>query len=198
MAEAIEERRYWLGGRWRYCMLFPLGLCVVGFTASWNSKNDLLAGTPMLGMLAYGCMLMIWGRSDVKVDRRGFQVKPGPLPTGMRMERHTKEEVKHLFPRHLRESEGKNNWVDNYYAAVELHDGRWLNLRGPYRDWGAALFACKEVAAYWRFPLIDAGRSGFPAGYRNLHGGMLVALWGAAFILALLWGAWVEYSGWGR
>ncbi len=194
----IHEQRYWVGAKARYLMLIPMAMSLAGLYACTESKKELLAGTPLLGMLAYGCAVMVWGRFDVRVDNQGFRVAPGPMPTGARAEEHRKEEVKHLFPRHLRESEGRNNIVDNYYAAVELQDGRWVNLRGPYKDWGAASFACKEIAAFWRWPVIEAGRSGFAQGYRDWGGAKVTLLWGVAFIVALLWGAWVEISGWGR
>lgn len=179
-------------------MLLPMLIGLVGLYACSDSRNGLLAGGPILGLLVYGCAVLVWGRSDVEVDGHGFRILPGPMPTGAFAEVHGKEAVRHLFPRYMREMEGKNNWVDNYYAAVELTDGRWVNMRGPYRDWGGASFACKEVAAFWKFSLIDAGRSGFPSGYRDKRGAVVVLLWGGGFVVAMLWGAWVEISGLGR
>ncbi len=194
----IRERRYWGGGRLRYLLLLPMGIGLLGLWACAHSTKNLLAGAPLLGLLIYGCAVLIWGRIEVEVDAAGFRITPGPMPTGVFGEAQGKEAVRHLFPRYLRQLEGKHNWVDNYYAAVELTDGRWLNLRGPYRDWAGASAACLEVARLWGLREVGAGRQGFPAGYRHWRGAVVVLLWGVGFVAALLWGAWVEVSGWGR
>jgi hypothetical protein len=194
----IREKRYYIRGNWRYLMFLPGALALFGLWASSDSLQGVFAGGPMLGMLAYGSAVLVWGRALHQVSPEGFQVTHGPMPTGAIPEVHGKEEVRHLFPRYLREAEGKNHWVVNYYASVELQDGRWVNVRGPYANWEGASKSCMEIAQLWKLPEVAAGRQGFPAGARDWRSAVVVLLWGVGFIVALLWGAWVEISGLGR
>lgn len=152
-----------------------------------DNPHDLAAGGPFFLVMAFGLLALITGGTNTEVDEPGFRLKPGPLPSGVRSESHAKTEVKHLFPRHVRESVGKNVWEDRYYAAVELNDGRWLNVRGHYSDWDGASASCEEIALLWGLPDIAAGRSGYP-NKRDWASGRAVFIWGGAFLGALLWG----------
>ena len=141
--------------------------------------------------MAYGLLTLITGGTDIEVDEAGFRLKPGPLPSGLPKESHAKTDVRHLFPRHVHESVGKNAYEDRYYAAVELNDGRWLNVRGHYPGWEGASASCKEVALLWGFSEIGAGRSGYP-NKRDWTSARVVLIWGGAFVAALVWGVVAE------
>lgn len=172
----------------------PAALVAVAMAALWGDPHEIAAGGPALCLLGYGLVVGILGHTNVEVHRAGFRVWPGPLPAGVRRASHAKEAVRHLFPRHILESQGKGLAEDRYYAAVELADGRWLNVRGPYSGWAGASASCREVARLWDFPEIAAGRSGFPGGRPDWDSARVVLVWGGAFILALAWGIWREFA----
>lgn len=166
---------------------------VVVFAISDNT-HELIAGGPFLLFMAFGFASLIFGGTNIEVDESGFRLRPGPLPSGLPKESHARTEVKHLFPRHVHESVGKNVWEERYYAAVELNDGRWLNVRGHYPGWDGASAACQEIARFWGFQEIAAGRSGY-SDKRDWNSARVVLLWGGALIAALVWGLVAEISG---
>lgn len=173
----------------------PLLFVAVAVFAIADNTHELAAGGPFFLVMVAGLLALITGGTDIEVDENGFQLKPGPLPTGVRSESHVKTEVKALFPRHLREGVGKNVWEDRYYAAVELNDGRWLNVRGHYSGWEGASASCNEIALLWTLSEIGAGRSGYPD-KRDWVSARVVLIWGGAFVAALVWGVVAEvFSG---
>ncbi len=178
-------------------MILPALVAGVGLWAISDRRHELLAGGPVLGLAVYSIAVAVFGRTDTEVDERGFRLSSGPLPSGVRDESHGTEAIRALFPREIRESVGKGAWENRYYAAVELRDGRWVNVMGPYADWKGASAACLEIGPLWRLPVIAAGRVGFPPG-RDWAVARIAALWGGAFVAALLWGLAVEVSGAGR
>lgn len=189
----IAESRAWVSGRGKYLLALPAGSAVVSVLALSGNAHEVKAGAPFLLLIAYACVVAMLGHTRAEIDERGFRLTPGPLPAFVRTEEHPREAVKHLFPRHIRENVAKNVWEDRYYATVELHSGRWLNVRGHYTDWACASQSCLELAKLWQIATVGAGRSGFPA-QRDWTAVETVLLWGGAFITALLWGVYVEFT----
>ncbi|MBY0374181.1 MAG: hypothetical protein K2Q23_09325 [Bryobacteraceae bacterium] len=187
----IREQRHWVSGRWRFLFLVPALLAALGLYAISGRPQELLAGIAPLGLLLYGMLIFAFGRTRVDIDAQGFRLTPGPLPAFVRREQHTIADIVHLFPRYVRESVGRNAWEDRYYAAVELRDGRWLNVRGHYPDWAAASASCLELARLWQLPEVAGGRRGFPP-HRDWTQTSTVIWWGVLSIAALLWGLAVE------
>lgn len=187
----IQERRNWVSTRWRFLFILPALIAGAGLFAISHRSHELLAGGPILLLMIYSVIVLMIGGTRVEVDERGFRLKPGPLPAGVRTEEHTTDVVRHLFPRHIYENVAKNVWEHRYYAAVELANGRWVNVRGHYPDWAKASASCLEIAHLWRLAEVAAGRSGFP-NKRDWTAARVVLLWGGAYIVALLWGLAVE------
>jgi hypothetical protein len=194
---SLSERRYFVPSAGRYLFVLPALLGCAGLYALSGRWSDLLIGGPILLLLCYTCAVLIWGRTAIHIHPNGFLLTPGPLPAGLRAEVHAKETVRALFPRHLRESDGGRVARDRYYAAVEIADGRWLNLRGPYPDWACASAAAMEVARLWSLAAVAAGRSGFPP-QRDWGAVWVVLFWGGAFAAALAWAIVGEITGIGR
>jgi hypothetical protein len=191
---SLSERRYFVRGSGRYLFVVPALFCCVALYALSGRSSELLIGGPILLLLSYACVVLVVGRVEMYIHPGGFRLQPGPLPAGLRAEVHAKETVRALFPRHLREADRGRVARDNYYAAVELSDGRWLNLRGPYFDWAQASAAAMELAHLWSFPEVAAGRSGFPA-RRDWTAALIVLFWGLAFGAALVWAIVGELTG---
>lgn len=157
-----------------------------------DNPHDLAAGGPFFLVMAFGLLALITGGTNIEVDESGFRLTPGPLPSGVPSESHTKADVKALFPRYVHESVGKNVYEDRYYATVELNDGRWLNVRGHYSGWEGASAACNEIALLWKLQEIGAGRSGYPPAKRDWATARVLLIWGGAFVAALVWGVVAE------
>ncbi|MCC6538830.1 MAG: hypothetical protein IT162_14845 [Bryobacterales bacterium] len=189
----IAESRPWIDGGWKFALAVPAAMALAGLWAISDNPHELRAGAPMLLLLAYALIAGMLGRTRVEVTEHGFRLTPGPLPAFVRSEQQPREAITQLFPRHIREAVAKNVYEDRYYAAVELAGGRWVNVRGHYRDWAGASQASLEIARLWRLPEIGAGRSGHAA-KRDWTAARTVLLWGGAFLAAMLWGLYAEVT----
>jgi hypothetical protein len=187
----IHQRRHIVPGWSRFLFLLPAAMAALGLYAISHKSHDLLAGGPLLSLLFYSMLVLVTTWKETQVTPQSFTLQFGPLPTGVPREAHPKEAILHLFPRYIREVVGKGLVEHRYYAAVEISDGRWLNILGHYPDWAGASQACQELAKCWGLSQIAAGRHGFPkkTDWRSAQSKLL---WGATFIAAFLWGAFAE------
>jgi hypothetical protein len=168
-------------------LAFPAALTLVGLYVISDRPAEWRPGAPLLLIVFYSIVTGMLGRTITEVDERGFRTRPGPLPAFVRGEDHGKDNVKELFPRYLREYIARGVHEDRYYACAELANGRWVNILGPYPDWAGASEACQRIAALWRPPVIGAGRSGFPPGFRDWRTLSVYLCWLLAYAAALAW-----------
>jgi hypothetical protein len=147
--EPIDERTRW--GSWFVIIAFlPLvALAVAALYAMRNDPKDLAPGGPIFALILYGWLAGLTGTTRKRLDSNGFRITHGPLPAGLTAERHSLEAVRSIFLRHQRVPLGKGAYEDRFFATVELDDGRWVNVRGPYLDEMKAIEALDEVAALW-------------------------------------------------
>jgi len=185
--DPLREDRPWLP---RYLALLfglPLFLVLSALYSIRNQPREIIPGAPLLLLMGYSMLVIMTGRTRREVDHHGFRVSYGPLPCGARSSQHPQAAVRAIFPRHLREGVGRGLWEDHYYAAVELTGGQWINVLGHYPAWAGASEACARLAHLWARPQVAAGRSGFPAAYRDRDGLRVVWIWGSAYLAAFAW-----------
>ncbi len=190
-ANIIHERRFLVASRARFLFIAPMVVGLAGLYAIHDRPHALMAGGPLLLLLIYGMLVLMTTYREVRLDANGFRVRSGPLLTGLRAAAHNKAEVRQLFPRYVRGGVAKGVVEDRYYAAVELTEGRWVNVRGHYPDWAKASGACAEVARCWGLDEVAAGRQGLPS-TRDWTSAIVLLTWGGAFITAMLWAVIVE------
>jgi hypothetical protein len=187
----LHQQRHLVPGWGRFLFLFPAAIAALGLYAISHQPNSLLAGAPMLSLLLYAMLVLITTTKHSRVTPQGFTLHLGPLPTGAPREEHPKAAIRHLFPRYIREVVAKGVVEDRYYAAVEITDGRWLNILGHYPNWAGASQACQDLARIWGITEIAAGRHGFPP-KRDWRAVQAILVWGAAFLAAMLWAIAIE------
>jgi hypothetical protein len=186
----IYERRRLVDKLMAGLLGLPAGMVVVALIVLSDNPHELMAGGPIFAYLIYGWLVFVFNATQVWVDGEGFRMKTGPLPCGMPGVEARKGEVKALFPRQVLVVEKHTRRLE-YYASVELEDGRWVNLLGPHKDWAGASAAAMQVATLWKFAAVDAGRTGRPSGtdWGTLW---VLMVWGVGLLAALVWGIAVE------
>jgi len=184
---AIRERRRWMPVWGAALMGIPATMVVVGLWAIADRPREWMTGGPLLVLMLYSLLVAMVNRTMVDVDERGFRLGYGPLPCAAGGERHAKDAVKELFPRHMRVGVGRGAVEDHYFAAVEVADGRWVNVLGPYADWAGASLGCGRIAPLWGVTQIGAGRQGVPAGWRDWRTARTLLWWLLAYVAAFTW-----------
>lgn len=97
-------------------------------------------------------------------------------------------EVVAVFPRALVRGVSERAYEWQYWAAVELSDGRWVNVRGHYRDVQAAIAACGEMAVLWGMSVGEVREGTGPKGdWAWLR---VTGLWLFAYTMAMAWAVW--------
>jgi hypothetical protein len=169
-------------------MMLPVLMAFGGLVALADSLDLLFVGGPIFGLMIAGGLAMFLGTTSVEVNKEGFRLRPWPRGVGLAETSVSRAEVVALFPRAL--VRGVSEWAYEwqYWAAVELSDGRWVNVRGHYRDVQAAMAACREMAALWEMSVGEvregAGRKGDWTWLR------VTGLWLFAYAMAMAWAVW--------
>lgn len=125
----IEARRIWVLRLIAFPLIIPASLAVLGLVSIADRLREWIAGAPILLLLIYAWLVAMFGRTHTQID--------------------AKSKMRTLFQRpHLLDL-GRNRSESKYFAAVEISDGRWLNLMEPFLDAAAADAVVLQFSALW-------------------------------------------------
>lgn len=169
-------------------MLLPVLTAMGGLLALAYSLDLLFIGGPIFGLMIVGGLVMFLGKTLVEVDGVGFRLRPWPKGAGLVEISVSRAEVVSVFPKALVRGVSERAYEWQYWAAVELSDGRWVNVRGHYRDVQAAIAACGEMAVLWGMSVGEVREGTGPKGdWAWLR---VTGLWLFAYTMAMAWAVW--------
>lgn len=184
----IRETRRWIPGRARYAMLLPVLAAVGGLLSLADSLELLYIGAPIFGLMIAGGLALFWGKTFVEVDGDGFRLRPWPRGVGLAETVVRWSEVVAVFPRALVRGVSERSYEWQYWAAVELRNGRWVNVRGHYQNVQEAIAACGELAQRSGLPVEDIREGVGPKG--DWVWLRVTGLWLFAYAMAMAWAVW--------
>jgi len=162
-----------------------------GMLASVHGGTSSAWQLPIFGLFIYGWLVMLCNRTDTDVDGEGATIRNGPIWCGARPRvRVERSQVRNLM---FRRGAGEKG-ITQYFATAELHDGRSIDLSGPYDQLGPAKADSHEIARIWGWPRqpLDVTATYTHATFNRKRAVLITLGWGGAFVAALLWGAFTE------
>lgn len=189
----IEETRFWIPGKARYAMLLPVVMAFGGLLGLSDSLELLFIGGPIFGLMIAGGLAMFVGKTFVVVGGSGFQLRPWPRGVGLTETSVRRVGLKALFPRAAVHGVSERSYEWQYWAAVELENGRWVNVRGHYRDVQAAIAACEEMGSILGMAVGEVREGAGPK--QDWTWLRVTGLWLLAYGMALAWAVWSVKSG---
>lgn len=184
----IQETRLWIPGRARYAVLLPVLAAFGGLLALADSLELLFIGGPIFGLMIFGGLAMFWGKTFVKVDAVGFRLRPRPRGVGLAETVVRWPDVVAVFPRALVRGVSERSFEWQYWAAVELRNGKWVNVRGHYQHVREAIAACGELALQSGLTVGDVREGVGPKGDWGWL--RVTGLWLFAYAMAMAWAVW--------
>ena len=172
-------------------LAIPVIGCTGGMLGSVKGGTSSALQLPIFGLFIYAWLVMLCNRTDTTVDGEGATIRNGPIWCGalplLRIERRS---VKCLL---FRCGRGEK-YVTHYFSTAEVHDGRLLDLCGPYPKPELARRDSLEIARIWARPdsPVDTTATFTYASFNRRRAALITLGWGGAFIAALLWAAYVE------
>lgn len=133
------------------CILLTLGGAAIVYEYAGPHRTDvywrgLLAGLPLMALLAYGALLFAFNKTVVRVVPGNVEVHDGPVPAGLPPRRFPMQDLDTCYYR-TAVNPGRFGAVRVYVAGVQLRAGEWVDLLAEFDSIEQARAAAERIAA---------------------------------------------------
>lgn len=151
-----------------------------------EGAREMVAGLPMVALMAYGLAAALLNRVRTQVDSRGLAVVNGPVPVAPASPVMPRGEVAKVYVRHA-VLPSKTGPIPYLAAGVQRADGRWYDVSDPILDDAGVWREARELAAalQWNGPVEELW--GTPP-TRDWKAMRPIWYWTGAVLGAMAWG----------